>query len=359
MRRSLAAVAAIGGLLALAPAVPAAAEPTPTTVATGLAAPLSFGVDLDRTIYVAQVSFDPSTPSVLTRIKHSGARTDLATVSGELGAVSVLAGYVTYAETTVSEAGSSTLMKRLSPWGSTTTVADLGAAEARLNPDGGQLYGFVNDPLDEACAAEFEETVGAPAVHSGEVFSHPYGSVALPGLVTVVADAGANTVWRIVGGKVKPLWVLPPSPHVVTAEIAAALGAPDCVVGKEFLAEGVPTDIELGGDGMLYVTSLPGAPGESIPGAATVYKVNPISGRASVAVSGLFSASGLAIGRDGTGYVAEIFPGTVSSARSGAAPSPFLTGLDSPAAVEYQRGTLYVSTGAFGPSGAIVSVPVP
>jgi len=327
-------------------------------VVDGLFSPLSFGVDYDRTIYVAQVAFDPTASSILTRVKPNGTRTDLVTVNGELGAVSVLAGYVTYAETTYGETGPVTLIKKRSPNGRISTVADLGAAEARLNPDGGQMYGFVDDPLDEACAdAWTEATGGLPPVHAGEVYSHPYGTVALPGVVTIVADAGANTIWRIVGGKAKPLFVLPPTPYEVTEELAAEMGVPDCVVGHTYYGEGVPTDVELGPDGMLYVTSLPGAPGESIPGAATVYRVNPVTGKAKVATAGFFSASGLAVSPSGTRYVAELFPGQVSSSCGRGEPTPFLTGLAGPAAIEYMRGKLYISTGALGGPGSIVSVP--
>lgn len=363
MRRPVLAATLAAAALVLTAVAPAQAgsrpaPPTPTTVVDGLYSPLSFGVDHDRTIYVAQVAFDPTQSSTLTRVKPNGARTDLVTVNGELGAVSVIGGYVTYAETTYGDAGPVTLIKKRSPSGRTSTVVDLGAAEARLNPDGNQSYGFVDDPLDEQCAAVWTEVTGLEPTYQGEVYSHPYGSVALPGVVTIVADAGGNTIWRIIGGKAKPLWVLPATPYEVTAELAAEMGVPDCVIGKTYYGEGVPTDVELGADGMLYVSSLPGAPGESIPGAATVYKVNPITGKARVATAGFFSASGLAVTPSGASYVAEIFPGQVSVACGRGAPTAFLTGLNGPAAIEYMRGKLYISTGALGGPGSIVSVPV-
>ncbi len=46
----------------------------------------------------------------------------------------------------------------------------------------------------------------------------------------------------------------------VTKESAAALELPDCVVGVTYAFEPVPTDVEVGKDGYLYVTTLPGGP---------------------------------------------------------------------------------------------------
>ena len=64
----------------------------------------------------------------------------------------------------------------------------------------------------------------------------------------VVADAGANALLRVRNEGQHPARcaVLPPQPATITAEAAAALGLPDCVVGVTYAFEPVPTDVEVG-----------------------------------------------------------------------------------------------------------------
>ena len=55
--------------------------------------------------------------------------------------------------------------------------------------------------------------------------------------------------------------------------------APACVVGEEYAFEPVPTDVEFGPDGWLYVSSLPGGPEDASLGArGAVFRVNPWTG---------------------------------------------------------------------------------
>ena len=81
--------------------------------------------------------------------------------------------------------------------------------------------------------------------------------------------------------------------------------------------EPVPTDVEMGPDGMLYVSTLPGGPEDGSLGAnGSVYRVDPRSGRATWLAGGMHGATGLAVhGRDIV--VAEMFAGEVSVIRKG------------------------------------------
>jgi hypothetical protein len=80
----------------------------------------------------------------------------------------------------------------------------------------------------------------------------------------------------------------------------------------------VPTDVEVGKDGYLYVTTLPGGPESPALGArGKLWKVNPYSGKAWVIASGFLGATNLAIGKNGEIYVAELFGGNISVVKHG------------------------------------------
>jgi hypothetical protein len=84
---------------------------------------------------------------------------------------------------------------------------------------------------------------------------------ALPGDAWVVGDAGGNDLLKVdKHGRITVLSVLPRQPSVITAEAAAGLGLPDCVVGATYNFEAVPTDVEVAADGKLIVSLLPGGP---------------------------------------------------------------------------------------------------
>ena len=183
--------------------------------------------------------------------------------------------------------------------------ADTHAFEAANNPDQVNTYGpRSNDPCVTA--------VLGPQ-YQGQVDAHAY-SVAASGKMWIVADAGANTLWKIDNrGHIRTLSVLPPQGATVTAELAAALQLPDCTVGVTYDFESVPTDVEVGKDGYLYVTTLPGGPEDPRAGArGKLWKVNPYSGEASVVAGGFAGVTNLAIGKHGEIYVAELFGGKIS-----------------------------------------------
>lgn len=194
--------------------------------------------------------------------------------------------------------------------------ADTLAYETAKNPDQKYTYGPTSS---DACVV----AALGPA-YTGIVDSHAY-SVAALGKSWILADAGANALLKIDNrGRIKTLAVLPPQPLKITAAVATALELPDCTVGVTYRFEAVPTDVEVGKDGYLYVTTLPGGPETAAAGArGKLWRVNPRTGKARVIATGFAGATNLAIGRKGEIYVAEYFAGKISVVRKGKV-RPFL-----------------------------------
>jgi len=141
---------------------------------------------------------------------------------------------------------------------------------------------------------------------------------------------------------------------MITAEIAAANGLPDCTIGLTYNFEPVPTDVEVAPNGTLYVSLLPGGPEDPSLGArGSVYTVNPRTGTTQKIAGGFAGATNLALGPGGTIYVSELFADRIAVVRGGTTVDTIA--LSWPAAVEYARGTLYASTNVFG-NGAVVTI---
>jgi hypothetical protein len=238
-------------------------------------------------------------------------------------------------------------------------VADLGQYERDHDPNADQTYGFLGLPAD--CAIPPEIIPPEALSYTGTGDSHPFATALWHGEV-FVADAGGNDILAVDrDGDVRTVAVLPPTPLEITAAVAAGNGLPECAVGTTYLLEPVPTDVEVGKDGWLYVTSLPGGPeGPGLPLGA-VYKVNPWSGAVELVTRGFSGATNLAIGTKGEIYVTELFGGKVSVIpRGSTTPQTFLE-VESPAAVEVDGRSLYVTTEALPsetapPSGKILKV---
>jgi DNA-binding beta-propeller fold protein YncE len=217
---------------------------------------------------------------------------------------------------TVDESHAKTTLEILGPLGKRVS-ADLSGFEARVNPDKNKLYGI---PNPNQCVKDFfadhADEVG-PVNYRGQKDSHPY-SVASVGKHWVVADAGGNDLVRVsASGKVSKLAVLPRQPLKITAAVAKALGAPSCAVGFTYYWEPVPTDVEVGPHGMLYVSILAGGPESPALGARSkVYRVNPRTGKATKVGSKLSGATNIAL-KGGKVYVAELFGGRISVLRHG------------------------------------------
>lgn len=169
-------------------------------------------------------------------------------------------------------------------------VADLGAYEAKFNPDG------------------------------GEIDSNPFDIASMGAGSALVADAGANDVLLVhKGGKVAVVAVFPQQ-LASTANLKHLAGCPDPAPGFEFAcdlpdaipADTVPTSVAIGPDGAYYVGELIGFPAPT--GESKVWRIEPgtrnadcgTSPACSVVVEGLTSIVDLAFGPDGTLYVVEM-----------------------------------------------------
>lgn len=341
------AVALLTGSLLAAPTATAAPAADPTTVAKGLVSPLSMVVAGDGTTYVSQ-----NFAGLLTAIKPGGApKVVFAAPKGtEVGALSEAGGVVRLATT----AGKKTTLWTMRPGGAPAKLANLWAYEKEANPDGEQAYGFTD--LDAACLAQVPEEV--PGAYTGIKESHPYASTVRQG-TTYVADAAANAILAVDrAGKVSTTAVLPPVPFMVTAEAAAANKLPACTVGHTYWFEPVPTDVEVGSGGWLYVSMLPGGPEDGSAGAnGMVVKVKARTGEVRTVATGLAGATGLAVADNGDLYVAQLFGGTVSRMKAGSDRLKTYASVKMPAAVEWVDGDLLVSANVLSdpPKGKVLS----
>jgi hypothetical protein len=365
LRWMMAAGAAAAITAAMAPSALAKArhhQPAPPTLsaplADGLAGPLQLSVARNGDVYVAQ-----DFAGILTKIARNGTKTDLATnPGGEIAGVDVGKHGAVYYTTgmsdssgggggpgTVTAAGLSVFKN-----GTSKQIADLLAYEKANNPDQGNTYGFTSIPAD--CAAQWPAEAGPPT-YTGGIDSHPY-AVAVSGKHIYVADAAANAILDVrPNGKVRTLAVLPPQPLVVTAEQLAANGLPTCAAGLTYNFEPVPTDVEVGRGGALYVTTLPGGPeGPSLGARGSVYRVNAHNGHSWRIATGFAGATNLALGDKGRIYVSELFGNQLSMIGRHGAPAKVLD-VTAPAGLEFARGKLYVGYDVFA-SGKISTIKV-
>lgn len=348
--RSLLALVAL--TLAATPMVTHAAvtvrEPRPP-MAENLVGPLQFAVESRNSVVVGE-----SFAGLLSTTKNGMHEVILAVPDGEVAGVALANGGTYFASSTFDPStgmpanGSVSFTKR----GKLSVVADLSVAEAATNPDAGVEYGFVG--ISEECAAQLPPDFG-PATYTGIVDSHPYG-VAVQRKTVYVADAGANVIWEVApNGDVGVLALLPSQPLPVDAGLAGAFGLPDCVIGLDYHFEAVPTDVEVGANNWLYVTTLPGGPEDpGFPGRGAAWRIHLRTGEIQLLASGLAGATNIAVGPKGTVWVTELFGGQVSQiVRGEAVPKAFLP---APAAIEYAHGQLYVAYDVFGPNGKIATI---
>ncbi len=123
----------------------------------------------------------------------------------------------------------------------------------------------------------------------------------------------------------------------------------------------MPTDVELGPDGWLYVSSLPGGPEDGSTGAqGRVYKVNPKSGKVKLVADGFISTVDVAVAGNGDVFVAELFTGTIKRIKAGSSKAKPFAQLTMVGAIEWTKGYLYATDKALigekNPKGKVVRI---
>lgn len=346
--RSLAVGCAAAGLAVTAPGV-AGANPKPTppkVLSTSVGAPFNLEVAGTRVLiadggagYVGSLQADGSVAPVVGGVPGAAG---VATRGAWLAYTSTVSNEETF------ENFASGVHVR-NPAGG-TVYADTTAYEKAHNPDSVNTYG---PQTDDPCVTG----VLGPS-YTGMLDSHAY-SVARNGNSWLLADAGANDLLAVTdSGRISTVAVFPPQPHTVTAEQASALGMPECVAGTTYNFEPVPTDVEVGPGGEIYVTTLPGGPeGPELGARGSLWKVNPSTHAITRIATGFAGATNLALGKHGDIYVAELFGGKISVVNSRGVST--LLNLPGVVSVETSaNGTLYAGTMGMDAStpGSIVKI---
>lgn len=348
-RKHLVAALAAAALTATALGGPAGAadpagKPKTQVLVKGLVSPLSLAVASNGTVYYAQ-----NFTGTLMKKKPGSKPTDVyqGPAGAELGAVSERGGTLRFALTFSDEEGnpSEAVLMGKTGGGKATALADIRQYEENKNPDAGATYGVPDAP--EGC-----EVPDFLQPYTGIVDSHPYASTQAGGQ-TFIADAAGNDILRYGrGGHLSTVAVLPPQPVELTAPAVAANELPECLIGATFIAEPVPTDVEVGPNGKLYVSTLPGGPEDPSLGArGGVFRVDPATGKVTKVAGGLLSATGLAVDAHGTILVAELFGGRIAKIKPGSSsPVGFLQTL-MPGDLEIHDGDVYATNQVLvGPS---------
>lgn len=350
MRRTPLVPVAVAAFALLGTAFPAHAV-DPEVVAENLVSPLSVAVTPDGTAFASQNFI-----GTLTRATPGGSQEVIYADedSREVGAVSVEHGMVTFATTAMHGPQEAKL------WvmdgmhgGEPTQVANLFRHEKMHNPDGDIRYGFTD--LSRSCRRNTE----GRETYTGIVESHPYASDVVADGITFVADAAANALLAVSDdGTVSTVAVLPPNKLKITKRVRRHHDLPACFLGGTWKAESVPTDVETGPDGNLYVTSLPG--GHETNG--KVFQVNPTTGAVVEVMDGLVGPTGLAVAPDGTAYVAALFMGVILQKPLGGDVSVFAE-VPFPGDVEVIDGFVYatetdlMNDGSTPPAGRVLRWP--
>lgn len=347
---ALLAAAALGAASGVA-AGPASASTGAVVLASGLSAVSGLAVDQDGSVYASQLL-----PGSLLEVSTGTAIPVAKSATPVTGVDVVGRGAVVYTHGSGREAGT---VEAVLADGRTRTIADTTAYEARRNPDAMSSYGFQD--LAPECAADVPSTGALPGgglPYDGKVASTTAAIAVLADGTRVVADNAGNDLVRITRtGAMSTIAVLPAVAVKVTAVLAASLGLPGCAIGATYTFEPAPTDVEIGPDGLLYVSTMPGGPGGgALAARGSVFSVDPETGEVEEVASGFRGAIDLAVAPDGTIYVAELFGGQISIA-NGDSPITFRL-VSRPSAVEFAGGALYAAVGfSFVPgTGQVVSI---
>ncbi|MDQ0665026.1 hypothetical protein QFZ35_003524 [Arthrobacter ulcerisalmonis] len=369
MKKRLALLACIAvSAAAIASAGPAAASRDGTDyeiLAGGLISPLHVTAGTARSVLASQ-----DFAGKLTRINRDGSTENLYTAKqGWEVSGSDTRGSTTYFLESVGAgqgdpAALHGYLKAIDSKGNVDTIANFADFERRKNPDGSQRFGFGRDVSDQ-CLAGWPAF--PPAKYKGTVDSHPY-AVAVRDDTAYVADAGMNAVLKVnlKSGDIDTIAVLPARPAVIPKGLVVptdmqggTMKVPDCVAGHKYAFEPVPTDVAIGPDGMLYVTSLPGGPeGPELGARGAIFKINPWNGDTDLWVDHIMSPTGLAVTDNGDVYVASLFGGEILKYTCEGRRSQFLA-VNLPADVDISGHTLYATIDALGdpsqpPGGKVI-----
>jgi hypothetical protein len=206
--------------------------------------------------------------------------------------------------------------------GEAATLADTWAFERENNPDG-----FILE-------------------------AHPYGMTAGPDGMLWVADAGANTLYK----------VDPDSGEITLVAAFDGLPGPMPNPARNGANESdpVPTGVTVGDDGTAYVSFLPGFP--FTPGSAKVVQVSP-AGEISDFATGLTMITDLRAGPDGNLYAVTLAvfgeqgptpnSGAITRISETGVTEEVLSGLSFPSSIDFSaNGDAYVTLNAVGAPGS-------
>jgi hypothetical protein len=324
----------------------------PEILAKDLAGPLSTAVGDDGAVYVS-ANFGGK----LYKYATDGTRSVVyKSKVGEVGAVSVEGDRVVYSVTP--NDGSARKVYERVAGGDPHVIANTSKYEKTKNPDKKNTYGFLG--LSDKCAAKLPKDI--PNAYPGIVDSHPYATDQV-GDTVYVADAGGNDIVAISAtGKVSTVAVLPPTKFTATKALVTAMHLDPCLIGHKFGLEPVPTDVEMGPDGWLYVSSLPGGPEDGSLGAlGRVYKVNPHNGKVKLVAGGFIGTVNVAVADNGDVYVAQLFGGQISRIPAGTDKVKKFAEVNMPAGLAWTADGLYATIDALkgtkSPKGKLAFIP--
>ena len=319
MRRRRSALIALSAAAALAattlvttPAASADPAPALTPIGGDFVSPLHLAFGPGKTLYVA----DAFTASIQKIKLRTGVRTTVYQGTQPVPGVDVASNGAIKATLAVGDPSAQppTWLIGVNQAGRSWKLANLLEHELANNPDGQDL--------------------AAP-----DAQSNPYSVLALKHHRTIVADAGANDLLVVRKGTVRTLTVFP------------TFQAEGCTLNNngDTSCDAVPTDVEIGPDGYLYVSGL----GAEVEG--HIYKVNQWTGEIVQTWGGLPPLTGIAVSSHGAIYASSIFAGVIlridHDGSTSAASVPF------PTDVEIGNGMLVVGSMPFtGEPGAVYQV---
>ncbi|MHA6524115.1 ScyD/ScyE family protein [Tessaracoccus sp. G1721] len=359
MKRALAAASA--ALVVLASASTAVAAPPwegPMALAEGLTTPLHLAAGPFGSVTVSE-----GVTSRLTTVAQVEIRTVYEAVGSDVGGVAYDGSTLVFVESRSAGQDPSppvSSLKSIDPDGVVRTITDELARYA-VDDDPAETveYGLTGTDASDnlLCVAELE-ALGVPARYrDGDVEpdSHVV-SVAVARATAYVADAGAGAVLTVDlrSGEIRSMTALPAMEVLFSEESARAWGMPSCV-GLRYDFEGVPTDVEVGPDGRLFVSAVPGGAAERIaPPLGAVYRVDTATGVSELYADDLVTPTGIALDDAGGLYIASLFgPGILKVAHGGGEAGLYLPAYRA-ADVEVSRSRLFATTRVLG-NGRVIT----